>query len=296
MLKDFSFHSPEQKITHPLYISKDIPVWFKRDDMIHPFISGNKWRKLKYNLQKAQQQHQKHLVTFGGAWSNHLIATACAGASFGFSTEAYVRGEAVHNPVLAMCKLFGMKLHFISREDYRNREQLWKTLQANPDICLIDEGGSGIEATWGCKEIVTELTQSYQHIFCAAGTGTTAAGIASALAEIAPATQLHIVPVLKGGDFILEEMKKLHASTTQTVLHTDYHFGGYAKTTPQLLTFVKDFIAQTGIMIEPTYTGKALFALHQMITDNVFQPHERILFVHTGGLTGLLGMLERFED
>lgn len=295
MLKEFTFHSPEQHITHPLYVSKNISVWFKRDDMIHPFISGNKWRKLKYNLKKAQQQNQKHIVTFGGAWSNHLVATACAGATFGFSTEAFVRGDVVHNPVLSLCRLFGMKLNFISREEYRNKRNLWNAIQADPGTYLIDEGGAGIEATWGCREIVTELSQNYQHIFCAAGTGTTATGIALALAEREPYTQLHIVPVLKGGDFVLDEMKKNNTPTTQTTLHTDYHFGGYAKTKPELLSFVKDFMSRTGIMIEPTYTGKALFALHHLIENDTFKPEERILFIHTGGLTGLLGMLDRFE-
>jgi 1-aminocyclopropane-1-carboxylate deaminase len=263
--------------------------------MIHPFISGNKWRKLKFNLQKAKQQGKQRLITFGGAWSNHLIATACAGTTFGFETTAYVRGDAIRNPVLDMCQLFGMKLHFLSREDYRHRETLWHTLTADPANYLVDEGGLGHEATLGCQEIIAELNHEYQHVFCAAGTGTTAAGIAQALAEKSPNTKLHIVPVLKGGGFILDEMEKLNAPLRQTILHTDYHFGGYAKTKPALLQFVKDFVAQTGIMIEPTYTGKALFAMHDLLNKNVFSPRERILFVHTGGLTGLLGMLGRFD-
>lgn len=295
MHHQFSFHSPEQLVTHPLYSDKNISVWFKRDDMIHPFISGNKWRKLKYNLEKAKQQGQTRLLTFGGAWSNHLIATACAGATFGFSTEGFVRGEPIRNPVLDMCRLFGMQLHFLSREAYREREELWNKLSANPDNYLIDEGGRGLEAARGCQEIIQELNQGYQHVFCAAGTGTTAAGIASALAEHTPHTQLHVVPVLKGGHFIAEEMDKLGAPIGQTTLHTDYHFGGYAKTKPELLDFTKAFIAETGIMIEPTYTGKALFALHDLIEKGAFKPEERILFIHTGGLTGLLGMLERFD-
>ena len=294
MTADFSFHSPEQKISHPLYSRKNVDVWFKRDDMIHPFISGNKWRKLKYNLEKANRENKKHLVTFGGSWSNHILATACAGATFGYSTAAFIRGEEVDNPVLSLCKLFGMQLHFVTREAYRHKQDLFDSLPNKSDAYFIDEGGYGIEATWGCKEIITELSQDYQHIFCAAGTGATSAGIAIALSENQPKTQLHVVPVLKSGDFIAEEMEKLHAPLQQTTIHRDYHFGGYAKTQPELIAFVKDFVAQTGIMIEPTYTGKALFALHDLIKQDTFDSDERILFIHTGGLTGLLGMLERF--
>ncbi|NGF57130.1 pyridoxal-phosphate dependent enzyme [Parapedobacter sp. SGR-10] len=295
MTPDFSFHSPEQKIRHPLYTQKGIEVCFKRDDMIHPFISGNKWRKLKYNLIKATEENKKHIVTFGGAWSNHILATSCAGATFGYSTEAFIRGEEVENPILTMCKLFGMQLHFVSREAYQHKKELFTTSIHRDHAYFIDEGGYGIEAVRGCKEIITELSTPYQHIFCAAGTGTTAAGLALALAENELNSQLHVVPVLKGGDFMAEEMKKLRAPLQQTILHTDYHFGGYAKTTPELIAFVKDFVAQTGVMVEPIYTGKALFALHHLIEQNTFQVGERILFIHTGGLTGLLGMLDKFN-
>lgn len=294
MLNNFSFISPEQNITHPLYKSKELSVWLKRDDMIHPFISGNKWRKLKYNLLRAQGEGKQQIVTFGGAWSNHLLATACAGATFGFSTVGLVRGEQVRNPVLDMCRLFGMELQFLDRGVYRERTTLWKKLEQAPNNYLIDEGGMGQEAVRGCEEMVDELQQVYNHIFCAAGTGTTAAGIARALDTKGLGAQLHVVPVLKNGGFIRDEMITLGASMEQTVLHLDYHFGGYAKTKPELLDFVKDFSSKTGIMIEPTYTGKALYALHDLIKQNQFAPGSKILFLHTGGLTGLLGMLARF--
>lgn len=294
MPNNFSFVSPEQNIRHPLYISKELSVWFKRDDMIHPFISGNKWRKLKYNLLRAHSEDKQRIVTFGGAWSNHLLATACAGAMFGLATRGIVRGEEVRNPVLDMCSLFGMELQFIPREVYRERTSLWKDLAQDSNNYLIDEGGMGQDAARGCQEMVDELQQVYDHIFCAAGTGTTAAGIAIALNIQHADTRLHVVPVLKNGGFIREEMTKLGAATEQTTFHLDYHFGGYAKTKPELLDFVKDFSSKTGIMIEPTYTGKALFALHDLIKQNQFEPGSKILFVHTGGLTGLLGMLDRF--
>ena len=288
-------YSPEQKVEHPLYKSKKLEVYLKRDDMIHPFISGNKWRKLKFNLQKAQQENKQTLVTFGGAWSNHLLATACAGATYQYKTIGIVRGDEIRNPVLDMCKLYGMQLHFVSREEYRNKQLLFDNLSNKENYFFIDEGGASIEATWGCQELVSELTHDYDHIVCAAGTGTTAAGIAQGISKKNNQTQLHIVPVLKNGGFILDEMHKYNAPIEETILHLDYHFGGYAKAKPELMNFIKEYIQATGIMIEPTYTGKAMFALHDLIAKDYFVAGSKILFIHTGGLTGLLGQLEKFE-
>lgn len=288
-------YSPEQKVNHPLYEIKKVHVYLKRDDMIHPFISGNKWRKLKYNLQKAQQENKNTVITFGGAWSNHLLATACAGATFNFKTIGFVRGEEISNPVLNMCKLFGMELRFITREEYKDKPQLFEQLENKEEYFFIDEGGSSLEATYGCKELIDELKNQYDHMFCAAGTGTTAAGIAQGISENKLNTQLHVIPVLKNGGFILDEIAKFNSPTKQIQLHLDYHFGGYAKVKPDLIAFVKDYVQATGIMIEPTYTGKALFGLHDLIQNDYFAQESKILFVHTGGLTGLLGQLEKFD-
>lgn len=288
-------YSPEQEIHHQLYETQKVHVYLKRDDMIHPFISGNKWRKLKYNLENAKQQNKKTLVTFGGAWSNHLLATACAGATYHFNTIGFVRGEDISNPVLQMCKLFGMDLRFVSREDYRDKFKLFVLMEDNEECYFIDEGGSSLEATYGCKEIVDELTQNYDYIFCAAGTGTTSAGIAQGIFDNNQKTKLHVVPVLKNGGFILDEIAKYNAPTNHVRLHLDYHFGGYAKVKPALIDFVKDYVQTTGVLIEPTYTGKAMFALHDLISKDYFQKGSKILFVHTGGLTGLLGQLEKFD-
>jgi len=287
-------YSPEQILNHSLYSEKGVRVYIKRDDMIHPFISGNKWRKLKYNLQLAREMGKSKLLTFGGAWSNHLLATACAGATYGLETKAFVRGDVVTNPVLTMCRLFGMNIEFVDRISYKDKGQLFESVVDNHQYYFIDEGGAGIEATKGCEELIGELGQEYDAIFCAAGTGTTAAGLAIGLTNQNLNTQLHVVPVLKGGYFILEEMKNLGANVEQTSLLLDYHFGGYAKTKPELIQFIKDFVAQTGIMIEPTYTGKAMYAMHDLILNDYFQPNNKILFIHTGGLTGLLGMMDKF--
>ena len=293
---DFDFHSPEEEVILPLYQEKSVRVYLKRDDLIHPYISGNKWRKLKYPLRQAKQQNKTRLVTFGGAWSNHLLATACAGAKFGFQTYAFVRGEAVVNPVLQLCQLFGMQLHFVDRESYRDKPTLFAKHFASDDRSYyIDEGGYGTLAAEGCAEIWQETSQTYDHCFCACGTGTTLAGLAQGLQKKQLPTLLHGIPVLKGGSFIWKELHKLGVVQPEQVqLHLDYHFGGYAKTKPELLDFVKAFSQQTGILIEPTYTGKLCYAVHDLIARDQISPGANLLIIHSGGLTGLLGMLDRF--
>lgn len=287
--------SPEQPLNHPLYSEKTVHVSIKRDDMIHPFISGNKWRKLKYNLLKAKKLNKDTLITFGGAWSNHILAVASAAASQGFHAIAFIRGEEVSNPVLDMCRLFGMRLIFVSREEYRNKNGLFNLVEDKDRSFMINEGGAGLEGALGCSELIAELKFKYDHIFVAAGTGTTAAGISQGMARHNLNTLLHVVPVLKGGIFIKEEMSSLGAPIENSCFHIDYHFGGYAKVKPELISFVQNFVRQTGIMIEPTYTGKALFALHNLLERNFFEKDSRILFIHTGGLTGLLGQLNHFK-
>lgn len=293
---DFDFHSPEEEIQFPLFKKKDLRVFLKRDDLIHPFISGNKWRKLKYQLLKAQEHNKHRLITFGGAWSNHLLAVACAGAKFGFKTVGFVRGEEISNPVLSMCKLYGMQLHFVSREAYKHKESLFEQHYATPDDLFVDEGGYGLEAVKGCADLVSELTASYDHIFVACGTGATVAGILKGVQERDLRTRVHGVPVLKGGDFIREQVEQLEVDTAELSLHLDYHFGGYAKIKETLVEFVRYFVSSTGVMIEPTYTGKTCFALFDMIRKDTFAPGDRILLVHTGGLTGFLGMYHAFDQ
>ncbi len=285
---DFDFYSPEEEIVLPFYEEHGIRVFVKRDDLIHPYISGNKWRKLKYPLEEALLTNKKILVTFGGAWSNHLLATACAGAKFRFQTVGFVRGEGVQNPVLALCKLFGMQLHFVDRESYRNKPALFEKHFGHRDNAyFIDEGGYGEKGAWGVKDLLEEIKGVYDHCFCACGTGTTLAGLALGNS----AMQLHGVPVLKGGKFIYEELRKLHADPLQVTLHLDYHLGGYAKSNAELQAFIQTFCQQTGIMIEPTYTGKLYYALHDLIAKDYFVKGSKILTIHTGGLTGLLGYL-----
>jgi 1-aminocyclopropane-1-carboxylate deaminase len=293
----FNFYSPEQKISFPDWENKTVNVSIKRDDMIHPFISGNKWRKLKFNIEHALAQNKNHLVTFGGAWSNHILATACAGSTFGLKTTAFLRSDpGINNPLMAMCRLFGMELIYTDRTDYKNKQVLFDKYFGNhSNAYFIDEGGHGPLGSKGCEEIISSLQEFYDHIFCACGTGTTLAGLQHAVTASGLQTVVHGIPVLKGGDFIHDEVYKIYPNDPGTTLHTGYHFGGYAKTKPELLRFIEKFVSNTGIMIEPTYTGKLFFAVNDLISQDYFKPNARILVIHTGGLTGFLGMYERFN-
>ncbi|HEX8376220.1 MAG TPA: pyridoxal-phosphate dependent enzyme [Pedobacter sp.] len=285
------FNSPEEEIHYPLFLEKNIQVYLKRDDLIHPFISGNKWRKLKYPLLKAQSEQKTHLVTFGGVWSNHLLATACAAAKFGFHSTAFVRGEDINTDVIALCKLWGMTLVFVDRESYRDKQKLFNLYFENDDNAFfIDEGGAGPEAARGCSEMVEELQGNYQHIFCAGGTGTTAAGIINGLSRSNSSALLHAISVLKG-DFLQKDIDKLLIEPITYEFHSEYHFGGYAKTQPVLMDFISDFASTTSILLDPVYTGKMMFAVFDLAQNNYFKPGSRILAIHTGGLFGLLGML-----
>nr|WP_299471267.1 pyridoxal-phosphate dependent enzyme [Mucilaginibacter sp.] len=288
-------YSPVQQINNTLFDDKGLKVFIKRDDLIHPIISGNKWRKLKYVLQQAQAQNKTHLVTFGGAYSNHLLATAAAAAKFGFKATGIVRGEEVQNDTLFLCKLHGMQLIFIDRESYRDKQTLFNRFFAGDEQAyFIDEGGASPEGAKGVSELVDELTDTYNHIFCACGTGTTAAGIINGITTHNLSTHFNAIPVFKNGGFMKAEIDRFLTTPTDYVLHTDYHFGGYGKTTPQLIRFIKQFIADTGILIEPIYTGKMLYALYDLATKDHFAPGSKILAIHSGGIWGLLGMKEKF--
>ncbi len=267
----------------------------KRDDLIDPFVSGNKWRKLKYILLDAATKNKKHLVTFGGAYSNHLLATAAAAAKHQLKVTAFVRGEEVENPMLSLCKIFGMQLKFVDRESYRNKRSLFEKFYGTDESAhFIDEGGASEEATIGCAEIISELNEHFDHIFCAAGTGTTAAGLLKGINKLGINTQLNVIPVLKGGDFIKDEIAHYEPNLSKLQLHTDYHFGGYAKTNSQLISFIKDFTSKTGVLIDPIYTGKMFYAINDLFEKKQLPKDAKILALHTGGLFGILGKLDEF--
>ena len=292
---DLEIFSPVHQIESELFDRKQLKVFIKRDDLIHPIISGNKWRKLKYPLKQAQAQGKTHLVTFGGAYSNHLLATAAAAAKFGFKSTGIVRGEAITNDTLFLCRLHGMELLFVDRDAYRDKQALFKKhFGHKPDAFFIDEGGSSMEGTAGCSELVDELTETYDHIFCACGTGATAAGIINGIQRHNLSTRFNAVPVFKNGDFMKNEIDEFLDAPADYTLHTAYHFGGYAKTDERLIEFIKKFVSTTGILVEPVYTGKMLYAIYDLAAKDYFRPGERILAIHSGGIWGLLGMKEKF--
>lgn len=287
----FDIYSPEEEIFDDRFSKRGLRLFIKRDDMIHPFISGNKWRKLKYSLLRAKNEGKEHLVTFGGVWSNHLLATACAAARFGFKSTGIVRGEDVETDTLLFCRLFGMNLIFVDRQAYRNKSLLFDTYFSNsPTAFFIDEGGAGPEAARGCAELVEELRISYGHIFCAAGTGTTAGGLLQGLYKSNRNTTLHAIGVLKGAGFLSDNIRHYSPQNQNFIFHQDYHFGGYAGTTPALIQFIATFSATTGILLDPVYTGKMMYAIYDLADKNFFSPETKILAIHTGGLFGLLGM------
>ena len=292
---NLEIYSPVHQIKDALFDERGLKVFVKRDDLIHPIISGNKWRKLKYLLKKAQSANKNHLVTFGGAFSNHLLATAAAGAKFGLKTTGFVRGEAVNNDTLFLCRMHGMNLVFVSRESYTDKQGLYNQFfEHDADAFFIDEGGASPEAALGCSELVNELTETYHHIFCACGTGTTAAGIINGLQRHHLPTRFNAVPVLKNGGFMRNEIDKLLDTPVNYDLHLDYHFGGYGKTNEALISFIEKFVANTGILIEPVYTGKMFYALYDLAAKDYFKPGSSILAIHSGGIWGLLGMKDKF--
>jgi 1-aminocyclopropane-1-carboxylate deaminase len=312
MIDSLLLPTPIQDITNLFPCDGKISVHIKRDDLIHPFISGNKWRKLKYVIAEVQRRNADGVVTFGGAYSNHLLATACAGAMFNIKTIGFIRGDSfTSNPVLSLCRIYGMDLRFVDRGSYKNKRALYEAFCAqepNHDYEFVDEGGAHPLALKGCEEIVEEIKHeghSYDHIFCACGTATTIAGISKAVQKSkaipksndqqknSEQTQVHAIAVLKNGEFLLKNAADLYNNTNIT-LHTEFHEGGYAKSSPALLNYVKSFVQKSGILIEPIYTGKLFYGVHQLIEKNYFKEGARILLIHSGGLTGILGVHESF--
>jgi 1-aminocyclopropane-1-carboxylate deaminase len=188
--------------------------------------------------------------------------------------------------------MFGMELRFVDRESYRDKQKLFAENYGNDlRAFFIDEGGASDEAAKGCAELIDELEEEYSHIFCASGTGTTAAGILNGITNHRLQTQLHTVPVLKNASFIEEEIGKYLLRPAKFILHLDYHFGGYAKTNPELLSFMQAFSSSTGILLDPVYTGKLVYAVFDLVKKDAFKSGDKILIIHSGGLVGLLGKI-----
>ncbi len=307
-------HSQLESFAFQKLNNKSAQLFVKRDDLIHPEISGNKLRKLEGNLLVAKSLGLRQLITYGGAYSNHLLASAAAANAVGIPIIGRVRGEELNsqsNQLLKRCSNLGMHLEFLSRSSYAEEKyQTGLDLNEGQTAWFIPEGGANPEGIWACTEIYKEAVsqnnnQHFDAVFIAQGTTTTSLGI---LASIPTTTQLFVVPVLKGFDS-LTEMQALASKAQKnpltaqlqfnwkqiTILDT-YHHGGYAKTTPELLNFTSSFNATQQFLIEPTYTAKALFALQDLLqkedpqllnSTNSNSDSKRILFVHTGGIQAL---------
>ena len=281
---ELPFEPMIQPVNWPAFSLAGIKVSIKREDTIHPFISGNKWRKLKYVLIDAKQQNKNTLVSFGGAYSNHLVALACAGAMYGFKTIAYVRGEEVQNYMLGLCVTWGMELRFVSRERYQNKQQLFD-IDASEGWYFIDEGGKGALAEKGCVEIL-EGVEGFSHVICAVGTGTTYAGLAKA--AINKGMKAEGICVLKGAEAITNDIETIIGQGPLWTVHHQFHGGGYAKTTPELFAFIDAFAGQAGILLDQVYTGKMMKAVVELAEQGYYKRGDNILLIHTGGLLGLL--------
>ncbi|EDP72240.1 putative D-cysteine desulfhydrase (DcyD) [Flavobacteriales bacterium ALC-1] len=278
--------------------NKSISLKIKREDLIHPFISGNKYRKLKFNLKEAKTLNSKFLLTFGGAFSNHIAAVASAGKEYDFSTIGVIRGEELEfkkdlNSTLEFAKACGMHLKFISREDYRNKTNsdfIEKLKNEFDNFYLIPEGGTNDLAVKGCEEILQLQDETFDYICCAVGTGGTISGIINASKKH---QKILGFPALKN-NFIQEDIRKFAAQDNWQLI-TDYHFGGYGKIKPELITFINRFNKNQNILLDPIYTGKMMFGIFDLIEKKFFPKNSKILTIHTGGLQGITGMNEMLQ-
>ncbi|TAE00082.1 MAG: 1-aminocyclopropane-1-carboxylate deaminase/D-cysteine desulfhydrase [Bacteroidetes bacterium] len=279
-----------EQVFSQIFLEQNVKLYVSRNDLVHPFIQGNKWYKLMPNLAQARLEQKNTLVTFGGAFSNHIFATASAGKEFGFQTIGIIRGEKTLplNPVLAHAQNCGMKLVYISRSEYRNKKNedfLEKLKQNFGDIYLVPEGGANELGMKGCMQMVSELAD-YQYVCCACGTGTMLAGIRAKLPE-----NIKIIgfSALKG-NFLEQEITNKLAHINQDKKFTisyDYHFGGYAKKTIILEHFIEQFYTAHHIPLEPIYTGKMMFGIVDLIKKGFFAAESKILAIHSGGIKPL---------
>ncbi len=279
-----------QTVQHPVLEEHDIQLFIKRDDLLHPVISGNKWRKLKYTLAHALSNGHQHLISMGGAYSNHLHALAYVGYKLNTKTTGLIRGEqpAEENQTLTDLRKWGMNIEFVKRSAFRELRK-HRSFDAKPakqyDGYWIPEGGATQDALRGVAEIIDEINCDFDTLALACGTGTTLAG----LAKILPRKKRVLgFSALKGGGFLEKDVKKIlkDKSLTNWSINFDYHFGGFAKINEELLSFIDEFQTHNNIPLEPIYNGKMLFGLIDLIKKDCFKKGQKIIAIHTGGLQG----------
>lgn len=284
------------RIDDPLLDRHRIELWLKRDDLLHPVISGNKWRKLKYCLDHALTLGSDTVISMGGAYSNHLHALAFTGKVLGLKTVGLIRGERTEplTPTLQDCRSWGMELRFVSRSEYRLLRQ-YREYDALPEIRAgeywLPEGGAHALALAGVKEGIDEIDLPYDVLCLPCGTGTTLAGCVGAATE---GVSVIGFAAVKNAAYLTDEVAKLlpRPYTHWTVNH-DYHFGGFARTAPELNQFIHKFELKHKIGLEPVYSGKMIYALYDLIAKNRFKPGLRMIALHTGGLQGNRGFNRR---
>lgn len=270
----------------------DIRLLLKREDENHPFVSGNKWWKLKYNLEEAMKSGDTTLLTFGGAYSNHIYATAAAAQEMGLASIGIIRGEETLplNPTLSFAKASGMKIHYVSREVYRNKTATSFIDQLHDqfgDFYLIPEGGTNKLAVKGCAEFGKQLeeTIAFDYLCVPVGTGGTMSGIINGVSE---PKKIIGFPALKGAAFLEEEIRRYTVKKDWQLVY-GYHFGGYAKVTDELRMFMNEFENKFNLPLDPIYTAKMMFGVMDLIKKNFFEPGSTVLAIHTGGLQGRTG-------
>lgn len=289
---DYS-ETPVIELKSALLSKSGVSLWIKREDQNHQFVSGNKWWKLKYNIEQAFQQKHNTLLTFGGAYSNHIYATAAAAKEMSLKSIGIIRGEQVLplNPTLTFVKKMGMQLHYVTRQVYRKK--------SNPDFIellekeigefyLIPEGGTNSLAVKGTEEWAQQLVSQYDfdYLCLPVGTGGTLAGMVNMM----PDKKIIGFSSLKGESFLQEEVRRwLHHNTNNWRIETQYHFGGYGKVNEALISFIKSFEAEHQVPLDPIYTAKMFFGIFDLIKQNKFEKGSKILVLHTGGLQGRAG-------
>ena len=293
-----------QQVFLPILEEKKVELFIKREDLIHPFVSGNKFRKLKYNVLEAKKLKKKALLTFGGAYSNHVLATAVAGKLAGFKTFGVIRGDELgknlkdtieENATLREAQNHGMKFHFVSRELYRQKSSfgfIEKMKNKWGDFYVIPEGGTNCLAVDGCEEILTEEDAEFDYICSAVGTGGTISGLINASTKH---QKIIGFPALKG-NFLSEEIRKYVSRKKNWSLKKTYHFGGYAKFDEKLIAFINSFTEQTGVLLDPIYTGKMVYGIVDLIEKGEFSEGTKILAIHTGGIQGIAGVNQLLEN
>lgn len=291
--KAFNVQGINQRVNLSILKDKQVDLVVKREDLIHPYISGNKYRKLKYNIMEARQRGINTILTFGGAYSNHIAATAFAGKFYGIKTIGVIRGEELsqnwmQNPTLAKAHEHGMNFKFITRSEYREKADSAFLDVLEKDYgpyYMIPEGGTNSLAVKGCEEILTPGDKDFNVICSSVGTGGTLAGIINSSHN-----DQHIIgfPSLKG-DFLKKDIRNFTAKENWEI-NTNYHFGGYAKVSEALITFINYLKETTNIPTDPIYTGKLLFGILDLVKNDYFKPGTKILAIHSGGLQGISGM------